>query len=141
MFLLAGCADGPNGASSPTAPPTALPGTDPADSPVETVPPALAGDPEMVEPQEDLEAVEPHPWDEVFVLNEGRGIELRWTSPPCRLLSHIEVDYSDEVVTLTLFLGQVDAEAPCDDALVYRGRRRGLPEPVGTRSLADGAEL
>lgn len=140
VVLVAGCSDDapPDGAT--TEPPTALPTGEETETEVPDEP-ALPGEPERVEPQEGLEAVEPHPWDEVFVLDQGRGVELRWTSAPCRLLDRIEVDYSGDAVTLTLFLGQEDADAPCDGSAVYRARRRTLPEPVGDRGLVDGAEL
>lgn len=139
--LLAGCGDdeagsGTDGAGSP---PEALPGSPPPE-PAQPTQQPLPAEPEMVAPREDLEAVEPHPWDEIYVLNQGRAIELRWTSPPCRHLHHIELEYSEQVVTVTLFLGKDDADEECD-GLAYRARVRGVPEPIGNRSLADGAEL
>lgn len=142
LALVAGCADEmPDGDGTGTElPPTALPPDDPGETATES-PPTLPGQPQMVEPQGGLEAVEPHPWDEVFVLNDGRGIELRWTAPPCLLLDRIELEYADDRVTVTLFLGQEDAGEPCEGPDIYRARRRTLPQPVETRSLADGAEL
>ena len=142
LLLVAGCSDGGDGhGAAPAetqAPPTALPGSS-TDEPLQPPQPTLPAEPEMVDPREDLEDVEAHPWDEVFVLDDGRGIELRWTSEPCRHLDRIEVEYRENVVLLTLFLGRAPTEE-CDGT-AYRARRRRVPEPVGTRSLADGAEL
>lgn len=144
VLVAGGCSDGGTD-EAPDPTPTALPGTDPAESPPDIAPtpepPPLPLEPEMVGPEEGLEDVRPHPWDEVFVINGERGVELRWTSEPCRLLDRIEIDYSEQAVTVTLYLGQRDADAPCDDAEAYRARRRSLPEPVGNRSLVDGARL
>lgn len=130
----------------PQPEPEPVPPLAPPDAPpAEPVPPADAGEPELVEPRPGMVDVEARPWDEAFVLDQGRTVELRYWSgvEPCSVLDHVDVDYADEVITLTLFEGREPSDEPqaCIEIAVYKAVRVALEEPVGTRSLADGAEL
>ena len=128
-------------------------------APPEPLPPEVIVDPPMPgppdrAPEEDLEptyvdvhadAVDPQlrDWAEVFVLDDGGTLELRWWGgvEPCEVVGAVDVEYGEDVVTVGLRIGSAPAEGGEDRACItiarYTAVRVPLDEPVGTRSIVD----
>ncbi len=103
------------------------------------------GEPTQVEPTEGLENVHPVGWEEVQVdPDDQTRVTVFWWSgvAPCNALSEVQVDYSDEAVTLTVMEGNVpsDEEQACIEIAQYKSTTVTLDEEVGPRSILDGAE-
>lgn len=131
-------------------PPDGLPVTDP-DAPV-TDGGAVGGgggedpgQPTQVEPTEGLENVHPVGWEEVEVdpADQTRVTVYWWSGvAPCNALSEVQVDTTDEAVTLTVLEGNVpsDEEQACIEIAQYKSTTVTLDEEVGPRSILDGAD-
>ena len=99
--------------------------------------------PSIVEPQPGQEDVRPIGWnsadkgmdDQTLTINYISGVE------PCYVLDHIDVEYSDEKVTVTLFEGHSpsDEEQACIELAVYKAVVVELDEPLDGRKVVDGA--
>lgn len=89
---------------------------------------------------------EPYPvsWDQVRIDVEAQTMTLRYVAgaQPCTVLASVEVDYDDEAVVATVLLGTPDEAATmtCIAAAFTYEVTVELAEPVGTRSVVDGAD-
>lgn len=100
-------------------------------------------EPELVEPRPGMANVQPRPWEEAVVADDGRTVEIRFWSgvEPCSVLDRVEVDAAPEQVVITLFEGSDPAEpdAVCIEIAKRKAVRVTLDEPVGDREIVDGA--
>ncbi|MBW3618610.1 MAG: hypothetical protein KY461_00040 [Actinobacteria bacterium] len=112
--------------------------------PMEPLPPDAGPPPDLedVTPTPGMADVRPVPWDASTI--DGTNVTVAWWSgvAPCNVLDRVEVDEGDEVVTITLFEGSDPAEpdAACIDIAQRKRTTVELSEPVGRRSLVDGAD-
>ncbi len=98
-----------------------------------------------VEPTDGLEDVHPVDWETVEVdPDDQTKVTVYWWSgvAPCNALADVEVDYSDDAVTLTVLEGSVpsDEEQACIELAQYKSTSITLDEEIGPRSIVDGAE-
>lgn len=99
--------------------------------------------PNLVEPRPGMQDVQPIDWDHAEVEGDTT-VTLAWWSgvEPCHVLDRVEVEYRDDAVTITVFEGSEPADEPqmCIEVAERRGTVVELSEPLGPRSLKDGAE-
>lgn len=133
------CRDDPSrpGAEAPGAPGEPgqpLPGDGAPDDP----------EPTFVEPRAGLEDLRPVGWDRIDVDVDDRSVTVSWWSgvAPCDVLSDVEVTYGDDAVTVTVVEGSVPTDEPraCIELAQLKAHRLTLEEPIGPRSILDGAE-
>lgn len=103
------------------------------------------GQPTQVEPTDGLENVHPVGWEQVQVDPDDQArVTVSWWSgvAPCNALSEVEVEYTEEAVTLTVLEGNVpsDEEQACIEIAQYKSTTVTLDEELGPRSILDGAE-
>lgn len=99
--------------------------------------------PTIVEPRPGMADVHPVNWDNAEVAND-QTVTVSWWSgvEPCNVLDHVEVTYAEDAVTITVFEGS-DPDQPgaaCIEIAERRGTVVELEEPLGPRSLVDGAD-
>ncbi|MPZ69613.1 MAG: hypothetical protein GEU71_08795 [Actinobacteria bacterium] len=140
MLLFSACGDpesnpGASGPASPDDPVSSTP--DPNESPT-------GGGAQLVEPQPGQVDVRPIPWTRAKVLDDGAAVKLFWWSgvEPCNVLDRVEVEYTDEAVTMTLFEGhtETDEDVACIEIAVKKATIVELDEPLGDREIVDGAD-
>jgi hypothetical protein len=116
--------------STPTAAPSPSPGT--------------PGQPQTVTPRPGMRNVHPVPWDRAVPDASGRRVRVEYTTgvEPCNVLDHVDVRYSRSAVTITLFEGSDPRAANqyCIQIAVQRATDVSLREPLGHRTLVDGAK-
>jgi hypothetical protein len=84
-------------------------------------------------------------WDDAKVSKNGKKVTLVFYNgvEPCYVLDHIDVDYNEKNITITMFSGH-DPEAGDDVACIeiaeLLSTRVKLSEPVGDRTIVDGAD-
>jgi hypothetical protein len=119
------------------------PGTgpdDPIGTPFPPGPTPPEPSPQVVEPREGLVEVRPRPWEEVEVLGPRRLRVLFWSGvEECYGLDRVEVEESDEDVTITLFEGRVPEAEVCIEIAVAKAVDVRLEARLGDRAIADGA--
>lgn len=98
-----------------------------------------------VEATEGLDDVHPVDWGTIDVdPDDPTQVTLYWWSgvAPCHALAGVEVDYSDDTVTLTVLEGSEPADEPqaCIEVAQYKSTSITLDEEIGPRSIADGFE-
>ncbi len=114
--------------------------TECADNPSGGPPPPAEGTP--VEPREGLVDVVATPWEAVAPVDEDQVVlEVAWTggNPTCFGLDRVDVDEGEDAVTITVFTGQDPEVDLCTMEAVYTSTRVELSEPLGPRSILDGA--
>lgn len=100
--------------------------------------------PRHLEPQPGMNDTQPVPWEYAKVGDDGRTLEVVWSSgpEPCSALDRVEVVESAEVVTVTLYEGRppdLPSGALCPAILVRKATTVVLDAPLGDRKLVDGA--
>ncbi len=118
------------------------------DEPAQTLPDDGAGDPpdeagpERVEPRPGMANVRPRSFEEAEPLDE-RTLAVRFWSgvEPCYVLDRVEVEESDETVTITLYEGSDPAEpdAVCIEIALWKEVLVELDAPLDGREVVDGA--
>jgi hypothetical protein len=97
-----------------------------------------------VTPRPGMADVRPVGWERAEVGNDDRTVTLHFWSgvEPCNVLDHIEVDYSSDAVTITLFEGHdPDAQdVACIEIALLKSVTVTLDQPLGGRDLVDGTE-
>ncbi len=77
------------------------------------------------------------------MLDDGAAVKLFWWSgvEPCNVLDRVEVEYTDEAVTMTLFEGHTETEedVACIEIAMKKATIVELDEPLGDREIVDGA--
>lgn len=148
------CAEGePDCEDMVTVPPSALPdgggfadtclagATECADIP--SADPAAPPDgvqPQEVEPREGLVDVTGVPWVEVQPNDDQTALIVTWWGGnlDCQGLDHVEVDETDEAVTLTVLTGREPDVEICTEEAIYLATTVELSGELGPRSILDG---
>jgi hypothetical protein len=115
------------------------PGEPVVGTPVEPVP----VEPTITEPTPGMANVRPRPFDSATVGDDGVTVTIDFVSgvEPCSVLDHIDVDETDDTVTITLFEGNdpTAGDVACIEIGVYKRAVITLDSPLGDRTIVDGA--
>ncbi len=57
----------------------------------------------------------------------------------CEGLDHVEVEYEEKRIVVTLFVGRVPTAEVCIEVAVLKATRVQLDEPIAGRRIVDGA--
>lgn len=100
---------------------------------------------EAVEPTDGLVDLREVGWDRVEVDTDDQSrLTVYWWSgvAPCNALSEVQVETTDQAVTLTVVEGSEPADEPqaCIELAQYKQTTVTLDEELGPRSVLDGAE-
>ena len=95
-----------------------------------------------VEPTPGMADVRARRFDRAIVNDDGT-VTILFVSgvEPCTVLDHVDVDYADDTVTITLFEGR-DASAgdvACIEIAVLKSVTITLDQPLAGRTIVDGA--
>jgi hypothetical protein len=97
-----------------------------------------------VTPSPGMAGVRARGWDSADVSADGMQVTLGFVSgiEPCAVLDRVAVDYGSKAVIVTLFEGHdPDAgDVACNDIGVYKSVTVDLTEPLGGRTVKDGAD-
>jgi hypothetical protein len=115
------------------------------DDPVAGTPPPVADDepePEQREPREGLVDVRPHAWEDAALGEDDRTVTLTFWSgvEECYGLDRADVEEGPDEVVITLYTGRVPGDHVCIEIAVQATTTVTLDEPLGDRTLVDGAE-
>lgn len=90
-----------------------------------------------------MAGVRPIPWQKIKVGDDDRSLTVHFTSgvEPCYVLDHVDVDFQDEEVVVTLYEGHdpSDEDTACIELAEFKVTKVELDEPLGGRKLVDGA--
>lgn len=94
----------------------------------------------FVQPRAGLVDVRPHRFERVRVTGP-RTLVVRFYGgvEACEGLDRVELDYEENRIVVTLFVGRVPAAEVCIELAVLKATRVRLDEPVGGRKVVDGA--
>jgi hypothetical protein len=99
---------------------------------------------EFVEPRPGMVDVRPIPWTRVTTSDNGRVLTVRFWSgvEPCSVLDHVDVEYSEDSVTVTLYEGRNpdQQDVACIEIAMLKAVRIELEAPLGGRRVRDGAK-
>jgi hypothetical protein len=103
------------------------------------------GKPQFVTPTPGMADLHTVDWRKPVVSDDGRTVTVHFWSgvEPCYTLDHVDVQYSADEVTITLFEGHdpdPDANTACIELAVWKATKIQLDEPLGGRKLVDGAK-
>jgi len=100
------------------------------------------GGAQRVVPRDGLVDVRPIPFKRAKPAADGMSIDVFWYSgiEDCYGLDRIEVKESEEEVEITLFEGREPEAEVCIEIAVRKVTRVTLDEPLGDRTVTDGAE-
>lgn len=103
--------------------------------------PDLAADALVVTPRSGLVDVTPTPWEQVTFNDDQTVATVYWWggNDACFGLDRVEVDLESDAVTITLFTGSEPGDVVCTMEVVAKGVEVDLGEPLGPRSVLDGA--
>lgn len=110
-----------------------IPGGTPAGPPGEATP---------VEPRDGLVDLRPTPWESVQPVDEEQAVlavTFFGADEACEGLDEVEVELSAEAVTLTVVTGRDPEVEVCTAEAVRKVAEVDLGEPLGPRSILDGA--
>ncbi|HEY7874097.1 MAG TPA: hypothetical protein VIG64_03135 [Actinomycetota bacterium] len=133
VLMLAGCGGDGVDASSPDEPVTAAPAPGAPGN----------GSPRVVQPEPGLVRVIPSAWERATPARGGRSVRLTWYSgvEECYGLDHVDVDYKEKVVVVTLFAGSRPEAETCIELAERVVTEVDLDEPLGDRRLVDGSRV
>jgi hypothetical protein len=148
--LVASCANTPpvdpgaGGSSGGGTPGVTAPGgSDSIDrqNPVDRIHPPAGASP--VVPTPGMADVRPRGWDSVEVSADGLRLTVMFVSgiEPCAVLDHVDVAYGTKAVTVTLYEGHDPGagDVACPEIGVFKEVTVDLTQPLGTRTVVDGA--
>jgi hypothetical protein len=97
--------------------------------------------PLLVRPRPGLEDPRPHQFERVRVTGL-RTLIVRFYGgvEACEGLDHVEVDYEQKRIVVTLFVGRVPTAEACIEIAVLKATSVQLEEPVAGRKIVDGAD-
>jgi hypothetical protein len=125
-LLVAGGCSGPDDPVVGTPGPTTLPG-----------PTVLE-----VEPREGLVDVRPHVWDRAEAVAPKRvRVEFYGGVEECEGLDRVQVQETDETVSITLFTGRLPEAEVCIEIAVLKATTVKLNSPLRGREIVDGAQF
>jgi hypothetical protein len=119
-------------------------GSSPPDTPV-TGSPSQGGSmptpkPQRVRPRPGLVDAHPVSWNTVEVVDQTTIDVLFYGGvEECYGLDHIDVKFSNDAVTVTLFEGRVPGAGVCIEMAMFKVTRVTLDEPLNGRKIVDGA--
>ena len=122
---------------------TADPDTPVASGPITDDPGPGDEGPVLVEPRPGMAGVHARPFDRAAANDDGTSVTIDFVSgvEPCAVLDHVDVRYSAEAVTITLYEGHDPnaGDVACIEIGVYKRVTVQLDEPLGERAIVDGA--
>jgi hypothetical protein len=141
---------GARGAAGGGAAGTCLVGTtdcdDTPDTPVSSGPGGGSydeGRPQRVKPQPGMADTHILSWEKATPKGKRHVIVEFWSGvEPCYVLDHVDVDYGPKKVTITVWEGNdpLDEDEGCIEIAVLKSTKVKLSEPLGDRTIVDGAE-
>lgn len=133
LLLLGACAE--------RAEPGARPGPDqPVSNPPVTVVPNPGPTTLEVEPRDGLVDVVPHIFDKAEPLDPTTiRVEFYGGVEECEGLDRVEVEETDDTVTITLYTGRVPEAEVCIEIALLKATTVELDSPLAGRELVDGA--
>jgi hypothetical protein len=109
-------------------------------SPVDPGDPIPSPTPRIVEPTPGLTGVHPNAFDKaVAVDGDTVRVEYYLGVEDCYGLDHVDVEYGEEVVIITLYSGNVPGAEVCIDIAEFVATIVDLDEPLNGRQIVDGA--
>lgn len=99
---------------------------------------------ELVEPRDGVAEMRPRSWEDVETSpDDPRTVTVYFWSgvEPCHVLGDVQVEETDDTVTITLFEGHEEGsgDVACIEIALYKKVIVELAEDIGARSLLDGA--
>jgi hypothetical protein len=132
-LILAGCAQSSTGSGSGPPPDSPVTGEP---SPGGSVPTPTS---QRVRPRSGLVDPRPVAWDHVDVVDQtALDVFFYGGVEECHGLDHIDVEYGQDAVTVTVFEGRVPGAGVCIEIAVYKVARVTLDEPLNGRKILDG---
>jgi hypothetical protein len=132
-LLLGACAD--PGTGSGSQPPDSTVTNNP--SPGATIPTPT---PKRVRPRSGLVDIRPVPWDRVSVVDQSTlDVQFYNGVEECYGLDRVDVEYSEDAVTVTAYVGRVPGARVCIEIAELQVVRVTLDEPLNGRKILDGA--
>lgn len=117
--------------------------TECADDPSLGLPPPGPPTGTEVDPHEGLVDVEPTPWISIVPIDDEqqRTLQVSWQggNEACYGLDRAEVEESEGEVVVTVFTGREPGDLVCTQEVVVKSTTVTLSEPLGPRSIRDGA--
>ncbi len=105
-------------------------------------PPSEPG-PQVVKPRPGMVAMQRVPWQKAEV-RDDRVVRVFFSSgvEPCHVLDHVDVEYLDREIRITLFEGSDPkaGDVACIEIAVHKAVDVPLAEPVRGRRLVDGSQ-
>ena len=99
--------------------------------------------PQIVEPRPGMENVRPSAFDTATIGADDRTLTITFWSgvEPCAVLDHVDVDYGDDAVTVTLFQGSDPnaGDVACIEIAVLKQVTITLDQTLADRDVVDGA--
>lgn len=94
----------------------------------------------MVAPRPGLDDPRPRAWESVDVEND-RALLIQFYGgvEECYGLDHVDVRYSTDAITVTLYEGRVPNAGVCIEMVVLKAVRVALDEPLDGRRVVDGS--
>jgi hypothetical protein len=136
LLLLTGCA---GLSDSEQADPGGMPDDAVVSTPIDQTPqpgPTY----QEVEPRDGLVDVVPHIWDRVEPVDQRTlRVEFYGGVEECEGLDRVEVEETEDDVTITLHTGRVREAEVCIEIAVLKSTEVGLGAPLGDREIVDGA--
>jgi hypothetical protein len=100
-------------------------------------------DPQIVEPRPGMVDVGPTGFDTATIGDDDQTLTINFWSgvEPCYVLDHVDVSYTDDAVTVTLFQGSdPDAgDVACIEIAMLKQVTITLDQPLAGRTIVDGA--
>lgn len=84
--------------------------------------------------------IRPRPWEGYEEIGRRTLLVTYWGGvEACHGLDRVEVDETEDRVTITLYQGSVPGDRACIEIAVWKAVRVGLDAPLGDRVVIDGA--
>jgi hypothetical protein len=99
--------------------------------------------PQRVKPQPGMTDLHKVGWEDANARGNRKVVVEFWSGvEPCYVLDHVDVEYRDDEVEITLWEGGDPAEpdTACIEIAVLKSTKVKLSEPLGDRTIVDGAE-
>jgi hypothetical protein len=132
-LLLGACADPStdSGSPPPDSPVTSNP------SPGNSIPTPT---PKRASPRPGLVDVRPVPWEKVDIIDQSTlDVQFYIGVEECYGVDRVEVTYSEDAVTVTIYQGRVPGAGVCIEIAELKVIRVTLDEPLNGRKILDGA--
>ncbi len=101
-------------------------------------------DPQIVEPRPGMVDVRPTGFDTATIADDDRTLTINFWSgvEPCYVLDHVDVSYTDDAVTVTLFQGSDPngGDVACIEIAMLKQVTITLDQPLAGRTIVDGAQ-